>query len=160
MRQHRRGQDVQGELVTTTGRDAGERTVPLDRLLGRVERQVSRRVEATLAGDGLTVDQWRVVDLLADTEGHTMSGIAAAVAVPGPTLTKLVDRLVDTATVYRLADVRDRRRVLVFLSDEGRATHERLAPLVRAVEADVLSVLDAAAAELLRTLLDRLAADR
>lgn len=132
---------------------------PLDRLLGRVARQVSRRVEAALAADGLTVDQWRVLDLLADAAGHTMSGIAADLAVPGPTLTKLVDRLVDTATVYRLADVRDRRRVLVFLSDVGRATHERLAPLVHAVETDVLTVLGADAPALL-ALLDRLAAER
>lgn len=145
--------------MTTTGRDSGPRAARLDRLLGRVERQVSRRVEAALAGNGLTVDQWRVIDLLADTEGHTMSGIAAAVAVPGPTLTKLVDRLVDTATVYRLADVRDRRRVLVFLSDDGRATHERLAPLVHAVEVDVLTVLGGDAPTLL-DLLDRLGADR
>ena len=143
-----------------TGSGTGERTIRLDRLLGRVERDVSRRVETALAADGLTVDQWRVIDLLADAEGHTMSGIAAAIAVPGPTLTKLVDRLVDSATVYRLADVRDRRRVLVFLSDEGRAVHERLSPLVQAVEADMLSVLDPDAAVLLLTLLDRLATER
>lgn len=145
--------------METTGNSAGERTARLERLLGRVERQVSRRVETVLAGDVLTVDQWRVIDLLADSEGQTMSGIAAAVAVPGPTLTKLVDRLVDTATVYRLADVRDRRRVLVFLSEEGRALHGRLSPLVQAVEADVLAALGDDATVLL-TLLHRIAADR
>lgn len=145
--------------MTTTEDDTGVGLVPLDRLLGRVERQVSRRVESALVADGLSIDQWRVLDLLADAEGHTMSGIAASVGVPGPTLTKVVDRLVDAATVYRLADVRDRRRVLVFLSDEGRAMHERLAPLVRAVQVDVLSVLGADAAVLL-TLLDRLASPR
>lgn len=130
---------------------------PLDRLLVQVERQVSRRMEAVLTDDGLTVDQWRVLDLLADGAGRTMSAIAAAVAVPGPTLTKVVDRLVDAAAVYRLADVRDRRRVLVFLSDDGRATHERLAPLVRGIEADVLAVLGADGPALL-TLLGRLTA--
>lgn len=132
---------------------------PLDRLLVQVERQVSRRMEAVLTDDGLTVDQWRVLDLLADGAGRTMSAIAAAVAVPGPTLTKVVDRLVDAAAVYRLADVRDRRRVLVFLSDDGRATHERLAPLVRGIEADVLTVLGADGPALL-TLLGRLTAER
>lgn len=132
---------------------------PLDRLLVQVERQVSRRMEAVLTDDGLTVDQWRVLDLLADGAGRTMSAIAAAVAVPGPTLTKVVDRLVDAAAVYRLADVRDRRRVLVFLSDDGRATHDRLAPLVRGIEAAVLAVLGADGPALL-TLLGRLTAER
>jgi DNA-binding MarR family transcriptional regulator len=153
------GGDVKATGRVTTEQGARADHPPLDRLLGRVARQVSRRVEAALAGDGLTVEQWRVIDLLADADGHTMSGIAADVAVPGPTLTKLVDRLVDMATVYRLADVRDRRRVLVFLSDAGRATHERLAPLVQAVETEVLTALGADAPTLL-ALLDRLAAER
>lgn len=140
--------------MTTSRQDRAGRA-PLDRLLVQVERQMARRIEATLALDGLTVDQWRVLHLLADGAGRTMSAIATAVAVPGPTLTKLVDRLVDAAAVYRLADVRDRRRVLVFLSDDGRATHERLDPLVGAIEAEVLATLGPDAAVLL-DLLDRL----
>lgn len=143
--------------MTATGQDAGRRT-SLDRLLGRAEYRVARRVEAVVAADGLTVDQWRTLDVLADGEGHTMSGIAGAVGVPGPTLTKLVDRLVDTARVYRLADVRDRRRVLVFLSDDGRAVHARLSPAVHAVEAELLGAVGTDAATLL-ALLGLLAAD-
>jgi DNA-binding MarR family transcriptional regulator len=132
---------------------------PLGRMLGQVEREVSRLLESTLATDGLTVDQWRVLDLLSDGTGHTMSGIAAAIAVPGPTLTKIVDRLVDSAAVYRLVDSRDRRRVLAFISDNGRAVHERLAPEVSAAEAAALTVLGDDAPVLL-TLLARLAGQR
>lgn len=146
-----------GGDVTSTGQDAGRRT-SLNRLLGRAEYRVARRVDAVVAADGLTVDQWRVVDVLADGDGHTMSGIAAAVGVPGPTLTKLVDRLVDTARVYRLADARDRRRVLVFLSDDGRAVHTRLAAAVQAVEAELLGPVGGDAPALL-ALLGRLVAD-
>ncbi|GAA3231247.1 hypothetical protein GCM10017691_25010 [Pseudonocardia petroleophila] len=148
---------IPGGGVTATGRDSARRT-PLDRLLGRAEYRVARRVEAAAASEGLTVDHWRVLDLLADGEGHTMTGIASSVGVPGPTLTKIVDRLVDTARVYRLADARDRRRVLVFLSDDGRAVHTRLSPAVHDVEADLLGVLGPDAPVLL-DLLDRLAAD-
>ncbi|QJY49302.1 MarR family winged helix-turn-helix transcriptional regulator [Pseudonocardia broussonetiae] len=140
--------------MTATGQDSGRRA-PLDRLLGRAEYLVARRIEAVVATDGLTIDQWRVLDLLSDGGGHTMSGIAAAVGVPSPTLTKLVDRLVDTARVYRLADARDRRRVLVFLSDEGHAVHTRLSPAVRDVEADVLGGVGGDAPALL-DLLDQL----
>lgn len=145
-------------MATTRSHPPGIAPGTLDRLLGRAERQVSRRVEAALAEDSITVDQWRVIDLLSDAQGHTMSGIATALAVPGPTLTKIVDRLVDSACVYRLADARDRRRVLVLLSDEGRVVHDRVAPLVRAVEDDVLAVLDTDAS-LLLALLRRLAGE-
>lgn len=141
----------------TTSRQQRRGRVPLDRLLAQVERQLARRIEAALADDGLTIDQWRVLHLLADGAGRTMTAIAAAVAVPGPTLTKVVDRLVDAATVYRLPDTADRRRVLVLLSEEGRTTHDRLAPQVRAIEADVLAALGPDGAALL-DLLERLAA--
>ncbi|WP_226370279.1 MarR family winged helix-turn-helix transcriptional regulator [Pseudonocardia oceani] len=143
--------------MTSTGQDSARRA-PLDRLLGRAEYQVARRVEAVVAADGLTVDQWRVLDLLSGGAGLTMTGIAAAVGVPGPTLTKLVDRLVDTARVYRLADTRDRRRVLVFLSDDGRAVHTRLSPAVRDVETELLGAIGAHAPTLLE-LLDLLTPD-
>jgi DNA-binding MarR family transcriptional regulator len=114
---------------------------PLGTVLVQAERQVARALEAELTGDGFTLDQWRVLDLLADGEGHPMSEIAAALVVPGPTLTKIIDKLVDSAVVYRLVDARDRRRVLGFLSDHGYAVHERLAPRVDRAESDVLATL-------------------
>ena len=133
----------------TSPRDAG---LPLGRALGQVERRLSRLLETALSSAGLTVDQWRVLDLLADGEGHPMSEIAGAIVVPGPTVTKIVDRLVDTAVVYRLVDGRDRRRVLAFISDDGAALHERLAPTVDRVEAEALGVLGAEAPVLMRLL--------
>ena len=70
-----------------------------------------------------------------------MSEIAAAIVVPGPTLTKIIDRLVNAAAVYRLVDCRDRRRVLAFLSEDGRAQHDEVAPRVAGVEQATLDVL-------------------
>jgi DNA-binding MarR family transcriptional regulator len=115
----------------------------LGRILSHVERQTSRLIEAAVASQGLTVDQWRVLDVLADSEGHSMSELAGAIVVPGPTLTKIVDKLVDSALVYRLVDDRDRRRVLAFLSEKGGEVHSILAPMVRTVETDVVARLGA-----------------
>jgi DNA-binding MarR family transcriptional regulator len=131
----------------------------LSRVLGQIERQVARLLEAELAAEGFTVDQWRVLDLLADGDGHTMSEIAAAIVVPGPTLTKIMDKLVDTAVVYRLVDTRDRRRVLAFISNSGRVVHDRLAPRIARAEADAVTPLGADAPVLLE-LLNRLATNR
>jgi DNA-binding MarR family transcriptional regulator len=144
--------------VANVGPHTGElgREAPLGRLLAQVERRVSRRMEAMLAAERLTPDQWRVLDLLADGTGRTMSQIAGLIGVPSPTLTKIIDKLVDAATVYRLVDDRDRRRVLAFISNKGRAVHERLAPAVAAAETEALAVLGDDAAVLL-TLLARLA---
>lgn len=122
-------------------RGAVVRQPPLGRMLGQVERQVARQVEKALAGHDLTVDQWRILDILADGEGHPMTDLAGAIVVPGPTLTKIVDKLVDAALVYRLVDERDRRRVLAFVSDKGRKAHELVAPKVAATEAEVVAGL-------------------
>lgn len=126
-------------------------------LLTRIERRVARRVEAVLGPDGPALDQWRVLDLLVDGTGRPMSAIAAHTLVPAPTLTKIVDRLVDAALVHRRADDTDRRRVLVFPTELGRATHARLAPAVAAAEHAVVDELGAADAARFVALLQRLA---
>ena len=123
-------------------------------LLSQAEHLVTRRVEAALGPDGPTLDQWRVLTHLADGAGHPMSEIAARAMVPAPTLTKIVDRLVDRALVYRRVDDADRRRVLVFLSEHGRAEHARLAPAVTAVGESLTAELGADAG-LLAALLER-----
>ncbi len=129
-------------MVSSAGSRAQVRRSPLGRVLGQVEAQLSRRIEKLgLVGRGLTVDQWRVLDLLADGRGYAMSQIAEAVVVPGPTLTRLVDKLVDAALAYRLVDDHDRRRVRVFISDKGKAFHAEVLPDVAAVEAEALGVL-------------------
>jgi MarR family transcriptional regulator, organic hydroperoxide resistance regulator len=89
-------------------------------LLSRAERSVNRGLAAALAGEDVTVEQWRILRALADGRGHSMGELAEAVLMPHPTLTKAVDRLIDRALVYRGASAGDRRRVAVFLADRGR----------------------------------------
>lgn len=111
-------------------------------VLGRAAHRVARRIEdAVRPPHGPGLDAWRVLDLLADGAGHPMSEIAGHAMVPAPTLTKIVDRLVDRGLVYRRPDDGDRRRVLVLLADRGRELHTSLAPAVRAVEDEVRSLL-------------------
>ncbi|MBC3194916.1 MarR family transcriptional regulator [Pseudonocardia sp. C8] len=115
---------------------------PLGRLLGQVDRELARQTEVEVLVDHrLSIDQWRVLDILADGNGRPMSELAAAIVVPGATLTKIVDRLVDAALVYRLVDDRDRRRVLAFISDKGREVHHDVAAKVEAIEVDVVTRL-------------------
>ncbi|ODU00319.1 MAG: hypothetical protein ABS81_24005 [Pseudonocardia sp. SCN 72-86] len=125
-------------------------------MLGQVERQVGKLVEKALVGHGLTVDQWRVLDVLADGEGHAQSELANTIVVPGPTLTKIVDKLVDIALVYRVVDERDRRRVLAFLSDKGGRVHTDLAAKVELAEDEAMASLQGADREALIEFLTRL----
>lgn len=124
--------------------------------LSRAAYRVQRRIEEVVRPpEGPGLDAWRVLDLLADGHGHPMSEIATHAMVPAPTLTKIVDRLVDRGLVYRRPDDVDRRRVLVLLAQRGRDQHAALRPAVAAVEREVLDLLGADADAVLAAL-DRL----
>ena len=85
-----------------------------------------RGLAESLSAEGVTVEQWRILRALSDGYGHSMGDLAAAVLMPHPTLTKAVDRLVESALVYRRQDEADRRRVAVYLADRGRDLVRRL----------------------------------
>ncbi|MBO3750361.1 winged helix-turn-helix transcriptional regulator [Streptosporangiaceae bacterium NEAU-GS5] len=95
-------------------------------LLSRAERGVNKELGAALAAGGITVEQWRILQALADGRGHCMGDLARAALMPHPTLTKAVDRLVDRSLVYRGQDPDDRRKVAVFLADRARDMLARL----------------------------------
>ncbi|WP_052849986.1 MarR family winged helix-turn-helix transcriptional regulator [Streptomyces avicenniae] len=96
-----------------------ERPVDLAAALTRAERLSERRLRAALDGTGCSTDAWRVLSLLADGDGHGMTAIAACVLLPPPTLTRLMDQLVDDGLVHRRVDPMDRRRILAYLTPRG-----------------------------------------
>lgn len=142
--------------MSVAGTDDAHLAPPLSDLVGRVAHRLTCERERALVASGLNIDQWRVLSLLADGAGHPMSEIAEYAMVPAPTLTKIVDRLADSALVYRLPDRIDRRRVLVLLSELGRTVYDEHTPEVTSAESRVTDNLDAAERAQLRHLLERL----
>ena len=57
-------------------------------------------------------------------------------------VSRAVARLVDDGRVLRAIDPHDRRRSVLRLSRRGRAIYQRIIPLARAYERDLLSALD------------------
>ena len=112
-------------------------------LLTVVSRRVARGVGAVLAEDGATLDTYRLLRALGEGPGRTMTELGAALSIPAPTATRLVDGLADAALAYRLPDPDDGRRVRVHLSARGRTRLDRLEALVRAHEAALAAELGA-----------------
>jgi len=124
-------------------------------LLTVTHRRVARGVTAVLAEDGATLDGYRLLRALAGGNGRSMGELVAALHLPAPTLTRLVDAAVDGALAYRLPDPADGRKVVVHLSDAGRARLERLEALVRAHESALADALGGERVEaLVRALTD------
>jgi DNA-binding MarR family transcriptional regulator len=105
-------------------------------VLSAADRAIVSDLSEALMAKGVTVEQWRILRALSDGHGYSMGELAEAALMLHPTLTKAIDRLVDSALVYRRQDPNDRRRVAVYLSDSGlnllaqldhtAATHHRM----------------------------------
>ncbi|GLZ39291.1 MarR family transcriptional regulator [Actinokineospora sp. NBRC 105648] len=116
-------------------------TVPdLVDLLTRAQRALARDLGTVFEEEGTTVDQWRVLRELAVRE-RAMGELAGALEIPHPTLTRLVDTLVDSALLYRSQSEEDRRRVSVHVSDLGLAKLDRLEALAAAHERKLTAAL-------------------
>lgn len=94
-----------------------------------------KAAEAPLPQD-LTLEQWLVLDAL-QGRPQTMTDLAERTCITGPTLTRIVDRLVSIAAVYRELDAGDRRKVRVHLSARGSGIHEQSATILAAIEDEV-----------------------
>lgn len=112
-------------------------------MLEAVVRRINASTTAVLKEVDLTLEQWRVLDCLVDHGEMPMTELADAVSVPAPTVTRIIDKLVSRALVYRSSGMSDRRRVLVHPSQRGDDLHARLAPGVEGVHASVFAPLTA-----------------
>jgi DNA-binding MarR family transcriptional regulator len=96
----------------------------LARLVKSVAFELDRVVTDHLAG--LTVRQWHVLAALEGGAGKPMTALAEVTLLPGPSLTRLVDGMVDDNLVLRKADVVDRRRVLVYQTRRGGSLYRQI----------------------------------
>jgi DNA-binding MarR family transcriptional regulator len=68
---------------------------------------------------GLTLPQLRLVFLLAEHEGMTVTELADAFGVRAPSMTRLIDRVEQHGLLRREGDASDRRVTRLFLTADG-----------------------------------------
>ena len=84
----------------------------------RVEMRAQRQHD-------LSVPQFRALAFISNKPGSSLSAAAEHIGLTLPTMSVLVEGLVQRGLVQRVPDLRDRRRVLLTLTAEGKALHER-----------------------------------
>lgn len=106
-------------------------------------------LDADIAG----IEGWRLLGALRGGDGLTMSDISSAMSIPPPTLTRIVDKLVDGGFVLRRIDAADRRRVLIYLSARGKTKLRKLVRQEALLKAALVEELgDDVAVAFIRTL--------
>lgn len=102
------------EALPPTGR-----SLPIALL--RAREKVMSPIRGMLAEAGLTEQQWRVLRVLDERGPLAPTEICAEACLQAPSLSRIVQGLVERGLVARLQDTDDRRRQHVSLEPAGRA---------------------------------------
>jgi DNA-binding MarR family transcriptional regulator len=126
-------------------------------LLKRLGFAAKESSHAAFEGTGLSAFHFAVLALLEEDPRETQAMIADALGYDRSHIVRLLDELEERELVLRKRDPDDRRRHVVKLTAEGRSMLGRLRTLVRRLEDDFLSPLDAEQRAALHDLLATLA---
>ena len=93
-------------------------------------------------GNELTVDQWVVLHSLYNKGILSQIALGLECAKDAPTITRILDLLVQKSYVERLSDPEDRRKFLISITEEGRCMVEKILPLLSDFRAQAYMGLD------------------
>ncbi|WP_017614680.1 MarR family winged helix-turn-helix transcriptional regulator [Nocardiopsis salina] len=110
--------------------------------LRRMAARLDRGAASVVRSHGLTVDQWRMLDLLAGSGPLPMAALCEELSLAGATATRVADRLVDEELARRSIDDRDRRRVVLRITGNGRDLRADLADSVEHAQREQWESLD------------------
>jgi len=135
-------------------------TLRLDRFLpyrlSVLANRVSRALERLYAErHDLSVPQWRVLAVLAETPDLAANQVAERTAMDKVMVSRAVRGLLRAGRLSREVDPADRRRATLRLSKRGRRVYHAIVPAALGLEAALLAGMDAGE----RDALDRLLSD-
>ena len=121
--------------------------------LSDVARSMRTYIDQCAREHGMTRAQWGVLIRLERQEGMTQAEMAEALEIQPISLVRLIDRLCEQGLIERRPHPHDRRANRLYLTEKGRDTLVRLAPLGKQVAGEILrSIDDAELADLLQKL--------
>jgi MarR family transcriptional regulator, organic hydroperoxide resistance regulator len=131
---------------------AQEATIALLRTASVVTRTASRVVEP----EGLSLAQYNALRIIrgAGAGGVPTLSIRERMIDEGTTITRLLDKLEDAGLIRRERSTPDRRQVMCYATDAGRALLDELDPRVDAMDEQVVSALSPVQLEQFIELLD------
>ena len=125
-------------------------------VLADAHRALNLKLEQQLKAHNVQVGQWRVLEVLSDNQSRSMGELAELVAMNHPALTKLMDRMVAQGLVMRGLEPTDNRRVIVMITDAGKALCQKIQVQTEQLDAKLVTQIGAERAEILRTMLNDL----
>ncbi len=95
-------------------------------ITGKATTAIARRLQKNFkqAGIEVTIEQWSVLYHLWKEDGRSQQQLCEATFRDKPSITRLVDNLEKAKMVKRVADKKDRRINLIFLTKEAQALQD------------------------------------
>lgn len=125
-------------------------------LVNFLAKAMARELAGRLAVRGASLGQWGVLLFLWARDGRSQGELARLVAIEDATMVRTVDRMERDGLVRRERDAQDRRRVNVFLTEEGRCLRDPLVPCAVAVNEAATRALTGAEVEQAKDLMRRM----
>jgi DNA-binding MarR family transcriptional regulator len=136
---------------------------PLDDYLPYLLNRAGTRIAFAFAADvrplGATLQMWRVLAALRETDGVRMGDLSATTSIKISTLTRLVDGMAGRRLVVRRRAATDARVVLLHVTAEGRRLTRKILPVAERYERVALHGFNANEARTLKAALRRLYAN-
>lgn len=103
-------------------------TLPI--LLQKAKEASVAQVRQTLAGFGLTEQQWRVIRASFEHGEMNAQELARRSAILGPSLSRILNRLEDDGILTRRTAEGDLRELTIKLSAAGKRLHNKVQPML------------------------------
>jgi MarR family transcriptional regulator for hemolysin len=102
-------------------------------LMEQIVKQYRQEAQKALkaAAAGINVDQWIVLKQVSENNGCSQVEIAESTVKDAPSTTRTIDQLVSKKLIAKQLDPNDRRKYMVFVTDQGNQLIERLLPVVQ-----------------------------
>ncbi|NVN10569.1 MarR family transcriptional regulator [Nguyenibacter vanlangensis] len=96
--------------------------------MGRISSMHGLKAERALKRAGVDNSQWKVLSALSQRDMSSLSQLMDAAILKQSTLTKVIQRMAADGLVHVATSQDDGRAIHITITDQGRATLERLRP--------------------------------
>ena len=113
-------------------------------LMIRVGGMMSRQLELDLRPLKVSFQHWRILAVLAEINGSSITDLSDYAVVPHSSLSRLLSRMEADGYVRRQTDTQDARTVRLYTTPVGDAMYQRILPMAFAVRERALAGMSAA----------------
>lgn len=110
-------------------------------LMNRITGMMNRQLELDLRALGVSFQHWRILAVLAQKNGSSITDLSEYAVVPHSSLSRLLVRMESEGYVRREMDLQDARTVLVYATADGVALYRKMVPMAVDIREQALTDL-------------------